>query len=833
MAKKKGTALKKNVFFEKYKFDIILIVLIFLSVFVFLHEALLGYGFNSSDAISFRSFDKFQDLAKDRGNFPLWIPYIFSGMPAVMVSYGDRVWDIIARFYFSISHFFMMLFDGNRAAILATHYGVYGIGMYLLMRSKKFDKFVSFFTAFAAVFSTAVIIWMMIGHNSKIVAFSMFPFIFMFIESIREKFTLLKFTGLVIVLHIMFASNHIQIIFYSGIAYFFYFLFEIFGRLAKKEKINSVLISMGSLAIAGILAFGMYADRYMSILEYTPYSTRGKGALVEGADSKQSKDGGNSYEYATGWSFSPKEVVTFFVPNYYGFGKLDYSGPATGNRETKIMTYWGNKPFEDVAPYMGIAVLIFAFAGIILYRRNVFVQFLAVMSFFALLLSFGHNWSPVFDLFYYNVPLFNKFRVPSMVLLLIQFAVPILAGYGLKGLMELRQSKNKNSGNKIIYVLLAVSGLFLLLGFIFSAVMETSYIQSYASSRTGSQYPAQIHNFVWESMITDWYQTAGILIVSVVLVFLYVKKKINYIAFASLLALFLIVDMWRVAYRPMEVAEKPMNDAVFRQNDVVEFIKQDKSIYRIADFATQSQNIPAHYLLQNVGGYSAAKLRIYQDMLDVADDGSTSYVTNPFLWNLLNVKYIITSQPMQAGLRPAYQSQTTGHVVYMNQGMMPRTFFVDSIAVKDGLSILQMMKEGNFNPYRVGFVEEALPQNIEAPDSTAYSEMVEFDNEYIKIKSKASGNNFLFISEIYYPAGWKAYIDGKETEIFKTNYVFRGIIVPEGEHTIELKFKSEAFATGKTISIAGNIIVFLLLIAGFVLQNRRKKTEITHEKKDE
>ncbi len=832
MAKKKNITSLNTGFFQKYKFDIILIALIFISVFVFLHEALLGYGFMSSDAISFRSFDKFQDTASERGEFPLWIPYIFSGMPAVMVSYGERAWDIVAKFYFSISQFMMALFGGNRAAILATHYGVYGIGMYLLMRSKKFDKFISFFTAFAAVFSTAVIIWMIIGHNSKIVAFSMFPFIFMFIESIRIKFSLLKFAGLAIVLHIMFASNHIQIIFYSGIAYFFYFGFEIIGRLIKKEKINSVLISMGALAVAGILAFGMYADRYMSMLEYTPYSTRGKGAISEVAGSKQSKDGGNTYDYATGWSFSPKEIITFFVPNYYGFGKLDYSGPATGNRETKIMTYWGNKPFEDVAPYMGIAVLIFAFAGILIYRQNVFVLFLAAMSFFALLLSFGHNWSPVFDFFYYNVPLFNKFRVPSMVLLLIQFAVPILAGYGLKGLLDLRNAKKTESSgnNKVLYVILIFSGVFLLSGLIFSALMESSYIQSFADSRTGSQYPAQIHNFVWESAVSDWYQTGAILIISVVLVFLYVKKKINYITFAALLMLFLVIDMWRVGYRPMETAQNPMQEQVFQNNDVVQFIKQDESVFRIADFASQSQNIPAHYLLQNVGGYSAAKLRIYQDMLDVADDASTSYVSNPFLWNLLNVKYIIMSQPVESGLRPIYQSQRTGHVVYRNQGMLPRTFFVDSIAVSDGLSILKRMKEGNFNPVRLAFVEEELSKNISKPDSTAYSELLEFDNEYLKIRANASGNNFMFISEIYYPAGWKAYIDGEETEIIKTNYAFRGVIVPEGEHTIELKFSSPAFKQGKTISIAGNAIVVLLLIGGIFLHNRNKKPE---EKKND
>lgn len=820
MAKKNTKSPSNDSFFKKYKFDIIYVVLIFISVFVFLHEALLNYGFISSDVISFRSFDPFQDMADRKGEFPLWIPYIFSGMPAVMVSYGDRIWDVIGNIYLFLPGLFKSLFSGNNAASLATHYGVYGIGMYLLMRSKKFDRFVSFFTAFAAVFSTAVIVWMMIGHNSKIVAFSMFPFIFMFIESIREKFSILKLAGLTVVLHIMFLSNHIQIIFYSGIAYIIYYLFEIIGRLIKKEKINSVIISGLALAIAGGIAFGMYADRYMTMLEYTPYSTRGEGPILKTDDTNQSKDGGNSYDYATQWSFSPQEIITFFVPNYYGFGQLDYEGPGTRGQSVKVRTYWGQKPFEDVSPYMGIAVLIFAFIGLILYRQNVFVLFLAATSVFALLLSFGYTWSPLYDLFYYNVPLFNKFRVPSMVLLLVQFAVPILAGYGLQGMMNFRKTEN---GKKVINGLLIFSGLFLLIGIIYSAVMETSYIQTVADSRTGSRLPAEIHQFIWDAMISDWFQTAAILILSAVTVFLYVKKKINYAVFGVILGLLLLIDMWRVGYRPLEVAEKPIKQDVFRQTDVVSFIKQDESIYRIADFAAQSQNKPAYFFLQNVGGYSAAKLRIYQDLLDVADEGSTSIVTNPFLLNLLNTKYVITQQPMQIGMKPLFQSQVSGQVVYQNPYMLPRTFFVDSVEVKEGIEILKMMKEGKFNPMQKAFVEEAI-DDVEKPDSTAYSEMVEFDNEYIKIEANASGNNFLFISEIYYPAGWKAYIDDQETEIIKTNFAFRGIIVPEGKHTIELKFKSPAFETGRTISIAGNILVFVMLILGIYLERKKKQS---------
>jgi hypothetical protein len=221
-------------------------------------------------------------------------------------------------------------------------------------------------------------------------------------------------------------------------------------------------------------------------------------------------------------------------------------------------------------------------------------------------------------------------------------------------------------------------------------------------------------------------------------------------------------------------------------------------------------------------------MRVYQDLMDVANldeaAGSTSVVYNPFLWNLMNVKYIVAGGKMAEGMEPVFQSQETKSFVFENPGFLPRTFFVKSTQVAKQMDILMHLKNGDFNPVELAYIEKSLPVQLDVPDSTCYSKVLNHQNEYIKIEAHASGNNLLYISEIYYPVSWKAYIDKKEVPIYKTNFAFRSVIVPKGKHTIEMKFESKKFETGKTLSMITGIILNLLVIVAVLIEIRRKKT---------
>ena len=823
--KKKDSAKQEGsgILAAKYQ-DFAFILLLIVSVYVFLGEAIFSGGFGASDNVASVSMRPYVEKAAEDGEFPQWIPNIFSGMPSfgAMLTTGERAWDFIPEVIFSISEFFGSLL-GNDAGRIAFFYALYAVGMYLLMRSKKHERYVSFFTSFAAVFSTCVIVWIMIGHNTKPVVFSMFPFVLLFLEKLRKEFSILPLVGLIVALHVMMEAGHVQMIFYGGCAFGLYLIFELISRAISKKEPGKVLRSAGMLVLAGGIAFLMSSDRYLSVLEYTEHSTRGSAPIVKSANQQQDASGGNDYDYATMWSYSPEEVICFFVPNFYGFGKVKYDGPEVGGKEYTIMTYWGQKPFDDAAAYMGIIVILFAVIGFVKYRNNVFVQFLFVLSIFSLFLSFGKNFSLLYDFFYYFVPSFNKFRAPSMALAMMQFAVPVLAGYGLSAIVSWRKEMTAKD-NKIFKISLISGAAFLLLGVIVSAGFQDSYLSAFNASPNGariSQMSSSMSTFVWDQMVSDWFMSAFILLFALAMIYLFVKNKIQKSMFYIALTIILIFDLWRVGYRPMEIADAKIEETIFPELDYFKFLQADKSHFRIADFVSESPNVPAYYGIQSVNGYHSAKLRVYQDLLDVADRGSTSNVTNPFLWKLLNVKYILYPQPLK-GFKPVFQSRQKNAFVFYNPGL-PRAYFVDSVAKASQMDILKHMKRADFDPEKMAWLEEDLDVKLDKTGMGSKAEIREYKNEYIKIDVNAEGNNLLVLSEIYYPEGWKAYLDGQETEIIKTNYAFRSVVVPDGKHTLEMKFNSEGFQLGKSLSLAMNIFTVLLIPVGLFLRKKKKK----------
>jgi len=794
--------------------------LVFVLVFIFFGAGIFGNGFNASDTIASESFRKYLEQASKNGEFPLWIPYIFSGMPAFagFVAHGERIWDFLSLIYFKFMELFRFLF-GNDEARVAMHYVIYGIGIYFLMLQKKSDKLIAGFTSVAAVFSTGIVIWLMIGHNTKPVAFAMYPWIFLFLEKMKEKFSLLYFALIIIAAHIMLESTHVQMIFYAGIAFGLYLLYNLVGASIRKESWKSFLIPAISLLLGFGLAFLLSADKYLSVRDYTPYSTRGSAPLLQDTQQeKVTKDGGHDYNYATQWSFSPGETFTFLVPNYFGFGKMKYSGPETGGREMTIPTYWGQKPFEDAAPYAGIIILALAIVGILLNRKDLFVQFLTLLSIFALILSYGYTMPILYDFFYYNVPFFNKFRAPSMVLALIHFAMPILARYGLSGLITLAKENPGKAKKFVLYIVYSSIG-FLILGFIFAALFKDSYISAIASSQS-FRLPEQFRQFVFDNAMADWYINGFLLIIAYLIIYLFVQRKLSYFPMMSALFVLVIFDLWRVGWRPMEIAEQKLNKAYFASDDAIEFVKQDKSIYRIADFSSPSPNIAAYHLLQNVNGYHAAKLRVYQDMLDATSQGSTNNVSSPFMWNLLNVKYILAKEDL--GIQPIYQSQSTGTRVYYNSTMLPRAFFVDSAIKTTAKEILMHLKNTDFDPRKLAYYHNDYNLKISPADTNSVAELEQFKNEYIRFKVRSGGNQLLVISEVYYP-DWRAYLDGKEIPIYQINYLLRGVVVPKGEHKLEMKYESKSFETGRILSLSFNIIVTLMLVLGLYWEMRRNK----------
>ncbi len=818
-------------FFQRYA-TALSVALITATVVVFFADALFtGKNFLAeSDNVAFYSFIPYLNDAKQDGEFPLWVPYIFSGMPSLasFLAAGDRSWDVLSKALFAIPRFFGEG-TGNDTWRLALWYAIYGCGIYLLMRQKKHDHLVGVLAGVGAIFSTFVIVWVMIGHSTKPVSMATFPFILLALERIRERFTLLNLFFLILPLIVLVSATHPQMMFYIGCGTLIYLLVELISRLITKTEPMAVLRAGGALAIAGTLAVATHADMFLATREYTPNSTRGSAPLVQSPGAAD-QSGGNDYEYATNWSFSPEEMATFFVPNYFGFGKMK------DERGRMTMPYWGQMPFTDAANYMGIGLLLLAALGAWQYRKDPFVLFLVVMGVFSLLLSFGKTMPHLYNLFYNVVPGFNKFRAPSMALCLLQFAVPVLAGYGASVLIAWA-SKTDAASRRIATYVGSAAAAFFVVGIVGPSMIETGYRQDVADAivaknpdqiQSADQIPRQYIDSIYTNMSSDWRTTATIALLFGAVVFFAGRGTLKPALILPVLLVLTVSDLWRVAKRPYEPSKNDVEKTVFRKTDVVDFLKSDPGMYRIADFSRTPPNAWAYHFIEHVHGYSSAKLRVYQDMLDIAGPGpgqapapGNSRIANPFMWNLLNVKYVVADQPLFPGQQPMYTSQQTGQMVYANPSVLPRAWFVDSVAVKaDRRALAEMLRDGTFDPRAVAMLDAPLKTAIQ-PGSGTSARVTSRTNQSLTLDVEAKASAFLVVSEIYYPE-WQATIDGQPVTTHRTNFLLRGIEVPPGKHTLTFTFVSKGFETGRTLSMAANGIAILIGIGGIFMNRRRK-----------
>ncbi|MFZ1081949.1 MAG: YfhO family protein [Candidatus Kryptoniota bacterium] len=809
----------------------VLIALVLVLLIVFLHEAIFeNKVFISSDLSASKNLQTFVDQAKKQNVFPLWIPYMFSGMPsfASLLTAGDQWYDIVGTVFGWIDHAGAVLLINQDVGWVTIYYFIFGVGMFVLLRRLGLNKFASFFGATAAVFSTFIIIWIMVGHNTKIAAMAFLPFIIALVIELTQRFRWSYLLGLIVALHLQFASSHIQMIFYSYLAIGIYLVSLFVRNLIKKEKVVGTIRSGALLIVASAIAFLMSADVYFSTYEYSKYSIRGASPIVRTSQDKAQTGGGLDYEYATNWSFNPEEMVTFFIPSFYGFGDFWYQGPLTNNQGQQINTYFGPMTFTDAPFYMGVVVLLLAVIGFVKNRRNPFVISSLVVIIVALFISFGRELPLIYDLMFSYFPYFNKFRSPSMILVLVQIFVPILAAFGVDAVVKARENSDTAFTKKMLIWTGAFAGLMVLV-LLLQGSLQDFYNGVIQSSQKFRNVPDAVSSFLFDNMISDLYISLLICVLSAGTIYLYLQRRITSVVFGVVLTAILLFDLWRVDYKPMELHARKIQEEQFSTPDYVQFIKRDNGLYRVLqlqDGQTMTSDDLAYCLLQDASGYSGAKLRIYQDMIDV--DG----LTNPNIMRLLGVKYIITDKP-DPGLGKIVF--TGSRIVEENSNALPRAFFVDGYKVASGLEILSSLKTGAFDASKIVYFENDPNLKIDAADSSTKVTFTDYQIQAMKMHVEASGNNLLLLSEVYYPAGWNAFIDGNRTQIYKADYFLRAILVPKGVHDIELKFEPRIYSIGKDLSLATNGVVLLLLVgmaAGWAVRRSKSKKQETQASND-
>ncbi len=836
MTKKKKTQKKPEHESALSKFDFsslvpskfqtyVAIGIIALLIVIFFNPLFFGNKtFQSGDIITIKSMRSY--IEKEREGFTLWNPYIFCGLPAHATGTALRWWDFIGAVYSKGKGIFSNLL-GNSFAGHTLNLFLIAVGSFIFMRSLKANRLISLFVALATAFGTGIIVMIYIGHITKLISLAAFPIVLMLLLRMNKQIKLLDFILLVIALHFVVLGAHVQIIYYIFLTAALFYIFYFITALIDKDNnlVKQIFKSAAVFTVASLIAVAMSYDSYSQLWEYNKYSTRGAKSVIEQKTKNPEQSESDFYNYATNWSFSPEEVLTFFVPSFYGFGNATYKGPLTQNRPVHVNTYFGQMPFVDVAQYMGIVVFVLALLGIVLAWKNRFVQFLTYLNLIFLIVSFGKNLPILYNLFFHYLPLFDKFRVPSMILNITQMTIPVLAGLGIMEIIERR----KNGDRAVLQVMLKgamVSGGLFVIALLFKSSLASWFIGHIKNAGQKAQQLQPLYDFMANMFTADLLFFLAFTGLTFAVIYSFLKKNISADLMVIVLIVFAMFDLIRIDARGAHYVDNINLEKAFEMPDYIKAIKKEKNNepYRILNLKKeglgsirQNSNYNVYFLEQDFYGYSSVKPRTYQDLLDVVGIG------NATLWRMLNVKYIVTDQKVNiAGFTPILSKQKTN--VYRNENALPRVYFVDTVETKPLLTFLNQIKQNQVDPKHTAFLEED-KITVDKPDSSAKVTGIDYKDEHITIAAESSGNNFLFLGDTYYPPGWKAFIDGTETKIYKTNHGFRGIIVPEGKHKIEFIYAPASFFVGMYASLILNILIILALVFVYFSAKGKGKTE--------
>jgi len=802
-------------------FLLLLILLLFLIFFSPLYFG--GKTFQSGDIITSQSSRTY--VESHTGEYTLWNPYIFGGMPAYAISVGFKWINLIYVCIDGVKRIFSSPFIVDYAKwtfyLIALAYTMF---TFFYLHTK--NKLVAFLVASATAFSTGLIVFLFIGHVTKLVALWTFPVIFLLLFNFQKRIKLLEVLLLIFFIDAMFLGWHVQIIFYIFFAvmiYFIYFFLRSF-RLKDKSLSMQLVKSLGIFLIAVAVGLLIQSDNFTQIYEYTPYSTRGTESILEKETGPTEQSESDFYQYATNWSFSPGEVLTFIIPSYYGFGKSTYQGPLSQNQPVEVNTYFGQMPFVDVPMYMGVIIFFLALFAIYSDWKNPLVRFLTILSAIALLISFGRTFPVLYDLMFNYFPFFDKFRVPSMILVLVQLSFPILAGLGILKIVSLGENPDKKIEKVIRNTFFVFCAIFIFSLLLASPIKEW-FVSRVAESGEKGMRLQQIQDYMSDMFLADFRFAAFFTAAAFGLAFAYAGKKISSDLFVIAIAVMVVADLFRIDQRGETYIENSAIEQLFNKPDYISAIENtgDKSLFRVLNLKqdgsigslNQNSNFLAYFLMYDIYGYSGIKPRAIQDYYDILNSPA-----NPTFWRMLNVKYLVFDQQVNSqSLEQIYSGDKT--FVYRNNDALPRAYFVSTVAKKPAMEILNLVKDGRFDPKYIVFTEEEIT-GIETPDSTAFVNITKFDDEQIELDANASGNNFLFLGDTYFPIGWKALIDGKETKIYRANHGFRGIVVPAGNHKIEFTYLPESFVISKYLALIFSSVIMIGLITGIGVNLRKK-----------
>lgn len=815
---------------KKFIPHLVAILVIFVVAATYFQADLKGKKIMQDDNLHFRGMAKeSKDFKKTDGEYPLWTNSMFGGMPTYLIT-GRTKSNYINYFYTyhrPISFFMYM-----------------ALGFYILMLVCGVNPWLSLVASLAYSLGSYFFIIIGAGHNTKTAAITyMAPAIAAILLAYKGNY-LKAFILFSLAFTLQVKSGHYQIVYYTIYIAVIYGIFR-FVEAFKEKTIPQYFKATGIIFLGGIMALGCNFSKLYTTYEYTKYSIRGKSELTEKrseltAEQKADKTSGLNRSYITQWSMGVTESLSTIIPYVKGSSTaslpedsktFDYLKRAQGQADHRlkktpyyfgISMYWGDQPVTS-AVYFG-AIVMFLFILSFFYIDPKFKWWIMVATILSYVLSWGKNMPITTDFFIDYVPMYNKFRTVSMILVIANLTIVLAAFLGLNRLLSgqfsipesFKTSKFKINKdyhlNSLLISFLLTGGLCLILYLVGSGLFNFNSQRDVMFNKPG--YAELLSNIVDDRISlfkADAFRSFIYIALATVAIFLFLKKKINKNVALAAISLFIIVDMWTVNKRFItndHFKTKRQTKTPFKANAADKKILEDKGYYRVFDTTVDVFNTAAtSYFHKSIGGYHAAKLKRYQELI-------SHHIAkfNRNVLNMLNTKYIIGGD------------KKGNKFPQLNPDALGNAWFVDTLKIVENADA-EIAALTNFNPKTTAFVDKrysALVKNeVHAPDSLSTISLTKYHPDHMVYEANCNSEKAAIFSEIHYDAGWNAYIDGKPAKYFRTNYVLRGMIIPEGKHKIEFKFHPKSFYVGENVSMISSIIL-LLCLGGLILFESRK-----------
>lgn len=796
---------------------LIAVVIFIVVAFAYFYPVLEGKVLKANDStVSKINSKEIQDYRLKFGKEPLWTNSIFSGMPAYLIStrypgnlikYADAFlrmfkMPVSVLFLSMLGFYFLLLIFGLNPWLAITGALAYGLSSF-------------FFQILGA------------GHNTQAIALAYMPPLIGGIYY-AYRHDVLKgalLTAFFLALEIQ--SNHPQITYYAMLCLLVFGIVEFIYAMKSKSLIKFLKTSV-ILIIPFVVAIGINFASLYTTYEYGKFSTRGKSDLTL---NNKNITSGLDKNYITTWSYGVDETFNLLIPNYKGGSSQPFARDSEtvkalkqnnmANAVTQVQKYWGTQPGTAGPHYVGAIVFFLFVLGLFLIKGPEKWWLLAA-TLLSVMLAWGKNFMPLTNLFIEYFPGYNKFRSVPFTLVIADFCIPLL------GFLALRDIFNGETSRKEI-----LKGLKIAAGITGGFILLVLIIPGIAGSFLGqneNDLPAWLKSALIadrkELLRTDGFRSLIFILLSVgaILGFLFDKLQKNHTIL--LIGVLIVFDLWTVdkRYLNAEKFEKPaVIQKSFTPSVADAFILKDQSTYRVLNMAvsTFNDNSPTSYFHKSIGGYHGAKMERYQDFIDttltrnfdmIQTTGSNArsleefqaVFNTTFALNMLNTKYVIYNPEVPP---------------LVNQNALGNAWFVEKPLMVENAN-KEISSLNSFNPSKEALIDVAFKDQIAKSSYPLLEnekiELVSYQPNELVYKYSAREDKLVVFSEIYYPAGWKSYIDGKENKYFRADYILRGMVVPAGDHEIKFSFTPSSYITGNKISLASSFLL-ILMVAGYFL----------------